>query len=85
MALGAAALADVLVKEGVAKEQGLCQAAGVAALNELTDDQVADFITGKDSRKAPAARAVATVLIAAHVDASASLSGLLDFIGGAGP
>ena len=84
-ALGARALADVLVNEGVAKEQGLCQAAGVAALNELTVDQVADFITGKDSRKTPAARAVAAVLSATHVDASPSLSGLLGYVNGAEP
>lgn len=83
-ALGATVLISVLVKEGVAQEQGLCQAANVSAASDLTNEQVADFITSKDSRKTPAARAVATVLTAAHVDASASLSGLLGFVAGTG-
>jgi putative ATP-dependent endonuclease of OLD family len=84
-AIGPAALSAVLVKEGVAKEQGLCQATGVAAVGELTAEQVADFITTKDSRKTPAARAVASIITDAHVDASASLAGLLNFVTGTGP
>ncbi|GAB2731862.1 ATP-dependent nuclease [Nocardioides pakistanensis] len=82
-ALGAATLVAVLVKEGVAQERGLCQAAGVSAASDLTNEQVADFITSKDSRKTPAARAVATILTAGHVDASDSLAGLLSYVAGA--
>jgi putative ATP-dependent endonuclease of OLD family len=84
-ALGASTLADELLKQGLAQEQGLCQAAGVKDVGDLTDVQVADFITGKGSRKTPAARAVAGVLTAQHVDASHSLSGLLTFVAGTGP
>jgi putative ATP-dependent endonuclease of OLD family len=83
-ALGAATLAGELVKQGVAQEQGLCQAAGVGAISELAHDQVAEFITSKDSRKTPAARAVAAILTAEHIDASNSLSGLLGFVASAG-
>lgn len=79
-ALGATTLADVLTSQGIAKEQGLCQAAGVAAIGDLTEEHLADFITGKDSRKTPAARAVAAILTAEHVDASDSLSGLLTYL-----
>ena len=82
-ALGVATLVAVLVKEGVAQEQGLCQAAGVSAASDLTNEQVADFIISKDSRKTPAARAVATILTAGHVDASDSLAGLLSYVAGA--
>lgn len=83
-AIGAAALSTVLIEEGVAQEQGLRQAAAVGSVGDLTDEQIADFITSKDSRKTPAARAVAAILSADHVDASDSLSGLLNFIGGTG-
>lgn len=83
-AMGAVALCAVLVKEGVARERGLRQAAGVSSTNDLTDQHVAAFITSKESRKTPAARAVATVLTADHVDASESLSGLLNFVAESG-
>ena len=79
-ALGAATLAAVLVAQGLAKEQGLCQAAGVTSTDDLTEQHLADFITGKDSRKTPAARAVATILTAGHVKSSNSLSGLLGYV-----
>ncbi len=72
------------MKQGLVQEQGLCQAASVRAARDLTDEQVADFITSKDSRKTPAARAVAAILTARHVDASDSLSGLLSFVTKAG-
>jgi putative ATP-dependent endonuclease of OLD family len=81
-AIGAAALSAVLIKEGVAREKGLCQAANVGSLDDLGDEQVANFITTGDSRKTSSARAVATILTADHVDASDSLSGLLDFVAG---
>lgn len=81
-AIGAADLAAILIEEGVAREQGICQSTGVAVVGDLTDEQVADFITSDDSRKAPAARAVASILTEAHVDASASLSGLLNYVTG---
>lgn len=83
-ALGAPTLTRVLLKEGVAREQGLCQAASVSSLNDLDDEQVADFITTGDSRKTASARAVATILTADHVDASESLSGLLEFVAATG-
>jgi putative ATP-dependent endonuclease of the OLD family len=83
-ALGASTLAALLLNEGVAKEQGLCQAADVGAIGDLTEEHLADFIMSKDSRKTPAARAVATILSSNHVDASDSLSGLLGFVAGAG-
>ena len=83
-AIGAEALSAVLIKEGVAREQGLCQAAGVASLDDLSDQDVADFITTVDSRKTSSARAVATILTADQVDASDSLSGLLTFVAGTG-
>jgi putative ATP-dependent endonuclease of OLD family len=79
-AIGAEALAAVLIEQGVAREQGLTQACQVSSIQDLTAEQVADFITAQDSRKSPAARASATILTADHVNASASLSGLLRFI-----
>ena len=85
VAIGAPTLTRVLLKEGVAREQGLRQAAGVNSVDDLDDQQVANFITTGDSRKTASARAVATILTAHHVDASDSLSGLLDFVAGTGP
>jgi len=81
-AIGASELIATLIAEGVARGQGVCQFAGVTEVSALTDEQVAAFITSKDSRKTPAARAMATILTAAHVDASTSLSGLIAFIAG---
>jgi putative ATP-dependent endonuclease of OLD family len=79
-AVGAADTCEILIAAGIAREEGILQATGASALSDLTDEQVADFITDKDSRKVPAARAIAPKLTATHVNASPSLSGLLAYV-----
>lgn len=51
--LGARTVADALIETGIAREQGLLNAGGASSLDDLTDNQVADFITKQDSRKIP--------------------------------
>lgn len=79
-AIGAAKVVEGLINAKVAREAGLLQAAGATNLADLTDDQVADFITAKDERKIPAARVVASLLGATEVAASPALSGLIGFL-----
>jgi putative ATP-dependent endonuclease of OLD family len=79
-AIGSAAVSKALISGGVAREQGITQACGVSELSAVTDAQLARFITSQDSRKVPAARAVAAILTSDHVKASPPLSGLLAFV-----
>lgn len=78
--LGARAVADKLIEAGIAREQGLLQASGEASLDDLTAEQVANFITTQDSRKVPAARVVAPMLTPSVLASSNSLLGLVEHI-----
>jgi putative ATP-dependent endonuclease of OLD family len=82
-AIGAQAVAAKLIAQKAAREQGLLQAAGVASLDDLDDDQIADFIVRDESRKVPAARIVGPMLTTDHVRASPALTGLLAYVQGA--
>lgn len=78
--LGARAVADALITSGIAREQGLLNASGASSLDELTDGQVADFITKHDSRKIPAARVLAPLLTPTLIASSDALGGLVQHI-----
>lgn len=78
--LGAKTVAAQLITTGVAREQGLLNAGGASSLDNLTDDQVADFITKQDSRKIPAARALAPLLSPSVITSSDALNGLVQHI-----
>lgn len=78
--LGARVVADELISSGVAREQGLLNASGAASLDELTEEQVADFVTTKDSRKIPAARVIAPLLTPAAIASSDALNGLVQHV-----
>lgn len=78
--LGARTVADELIRTGVAREQGLLNASGAPSLDDLTDEHVADFITKQDSRKIPAARALAPLLTPAVIASSGPLHGLVEHI-----
>lgn len=82
-AIGAQEVARSLIAHEVCREQGLLQACDLSSLDELTDDQMADFIVRDESRKVPAARIVGAILTRAHVAESAALTGLLSFVGAA--
>lgn len=78
--LGARAVADELIANGVAREQGLLNATGASSLDDLTDDDVAEFITKQDSRKIPAARAIAQLLTPSAIGPSDALNGLIQHL-----
>jgi putative ATP-dependent endonuclease of OLD family len=78
--LGARTVADGLIATGLAREQGLLNATGASSLDDLTSEQVADFITSKDSRKIPAARVLAPLLTPAAIISSDALGGLLQHV-----
>lgn len=78
--LGARVAADVLIASGIAREQGLLNASAASSLDDLTDGQVADFITKQDSRKIPAARVLAPLLTPAVIASSDALGGLVRHI-----
>lgn len=78
--LGARIVAEELIASGVAREQGLLNAAGASSLDDLTDDDVADFITKQDNRKIPAARAIAPLLTPAVIGPSGALKGLIQHV-----
>ncbi|WP_324701305.1 ATP-dependent nuclease [Micrococcus sp. HOU01] len=78
--LGARVVADELISSGIAREQGLLNASGEASLDDLTEEQVADFITTKDSRKIPAARVIAPLLTPAAIASSDALNGLVQHV-----
>lgn len=78
--LGARTVADELIATRVAREQGLLNAADASSLDDLTDDDVADFITKQDSRKIPAARAIAPLLTPAVIRSSNALNGLIQHV-----
>lgn len=78
--LGARTVADALIETGIAREQGLLNAGGASSLDDLTDNQVADFITKQDSRKIPAARAIAPLLTPTVIASSDALNGLIQHI-----
>ncbi|MGO2861430.1 MAG: ATP-dependent nuclease [Brevibacterium sp.] len=78
--LGAVTVAEELIATGAVREQGILNAAGAASLDDLTDEDVADFITNQDSRKIPAARAIAPLLSPWDIQSSDSLNGLVQHI-----
>lgn len=78
--LGARTVADELIATGIAREQGLLNAAGASSLDDLTDADVADFITKQDNRKIPAARVIAPLLTPAVIASSKALDGLVQHI-----
>lgn len=79
-AIGARAVADELIAQKMCRENGLLQAAGISDLDELTADQLGNFLVQNESRKVPAARVVGPMLTREHVGASPALSGLLSYI-----
>lgn len=78
--LGARVVADELIASGIAREQGLLNASGASSLDNLTSQDVADFITKQDNRKIPAARVLAPLLTQSVIAASDALSGLVQHI-----
>lgn len=78
--LGARIVADELISSGIAREQGLLNASGASSLDELTDQDVADFITKQDNRKVPAARVLAPLLTSSVIASSDALSGLVQHV-----
>lgn len=78
--LGPRAVADELIKSGIAREQGLLNSSGASSLDDLTAEQVADFITKQDARKVPTARVLAPLLTPTVIAQSASLHGLIEHI-----
>ncbi len=81
-AVGAQTVAAALIAAGAAREQGILQSTGAAALADVTDKQLGTFLSSVDSRKVPAARLVGPMLTAAHVAGSPALSGLLGHLKG---
>ena len=79
-AIGAERVANALIENNVAREAGLLQACDVSTLSDLTAEALADFLVAKDSRKVPAARAVAEILTPDDVQSMASMGGLLAFV-----
>lgn len=79
-AIGARAVADELIAQKMCRENGLLQAVGISHLDELTADQLGNFLVQNESRKVPAARVVGPMLTREHVGASPALSGLLSYI-----
>lgn len=78
--LGARAVANQLIANGIAREQGLLNASGASSLDDLTDEAVADFITKQDSRKVPAARVLAQLLTPTVTASSDALGGLVEHL-----
>lgn len=79
-AIGARNVADELIAQKMCREKGLLQAAGIVDLDELTAEQLGDFLVRDESRKVPAARVVGPMLTRENVAASPALSGLLAYI-----
>lgn len=78
--LGARTVADELIASGIAREQGLLNASGASSLDDLTDEEVANFITKQDSRKVPSARVLAPLLTAKVIASSDALGGLVEHL-----
>lgn len=79
-ALGTAHVISALLESGVAREQGILQSTGADGLDSVTEDQLAAFISKEDSRKVPAARAVAPILTPGAVANTPALAGLLGYV-----
>ena len=78
--LGARRVAEALVEAKVAREQGLLQAASVAAMDELSDEAVAQFCRDP-KRKVEAALAVSPKIGPEDVAKMPAMSGLMNFLG----
>lgn len=78
--IGARAVAEKLIATGIAREQGLLNASGASSLDDLTHQDVADFITKQDNRKVPAARVLAPLLTPSVIASSEPLNGLVQHI-----
>ncbi|WP_284746014.1 ATP-dependent nuclease [Amycolatopsis sp. RTGN1] len=75
--LGGPVVAEILVKAGVCREQGVLQACEVSSYAEVTPDALAKFCRG-DGKKVPAAVAVAGALTGENVASVPSIYGMLD-------
>ncbi|KMO71867.1 hypothetical protein MCHLDSM_04239 [Mycolicibacterium chlorophenolicum] len=79
-AAGVKKVVDALIAAKVARTEGITQSTGAADIDSVTPDQLGTFLSSVDSRKVPAARAVAPILTPEIVAASPSLMGLISFL-----
>ncbi|MFD5225700.1 ATP-dependent endonuclease [Microbacterium sp. NPDC058342] len=74
-------VAAKLVAAGVVRdEKGFLNAAGVTKLDELSAENLADFIGAQGNRKIPAARVLAPLLTPEAIAPSGALSGLVEHL-----
>ncbi|GAA0993452.1 hypothetical protein GCM10009563_09390 [Subtercola frigoramans] len=77
LGMGGPAAGQALIDEGVCREQGILQAAGVSAVADLTEAQVAEFAR---DRKVTSAVAVGKHVTVDQIARMPAVSGLFDYI-----